>query len=204
MEVRAVPDASGLSDLLELGWGAILVLDINLPDGDGFAIAGEVRRTRPNLGIVLLTGRDLLEDRIRGLEEGADLYLVKPVDVRELAAALRSLHRRILPEGQGGWVLRSLHSCLVTPGGVSVPLTNSELSALVPLVATAGHPVSREVLLGALGQEEGYHAERRLETLLSRLRRKVVDAAGEALPVLARHGEGYVFAAEVADPTAEG
>ncbi|WP_084053751.1 response regulator transcription factor [Holophaga foetida] len=197
LATRGVSDGQSLDRLLTEGWGEILILDINLPGEDGFSIAERVRRHYPDLGIVMLTARDPLEDRIRGLEEGADLYFVKPVDLRELAAALRSLHRRLVPGRDATWRLHADYSRLDTPSGLGIPLTDGELRVLVPLVERAGEVVSRDEILAALGQAPDYYATRRLETLLSRLRKKVLaTSSDEPLPVRARHGEGYIFAAD--------
>jgi len=196
-ETRGVVDGQGLDQLLAGAWGDILILDVNLPGEDGFSIAERIRRSFPSLGIVMLTARDPLEDRIRGLNEGADLYLVKPVDLRELAAALRSLHRRLVGPRESRWRLLSGSSLLSTPSGVEVPLTDGELRVMLPLVGRAGEVVSREDILESLGQLSDYYAMRRLETLMSRLRKKVLSASpDEPLPVRARHGNGYLFASE--------
>lgn len=197
LATRGVSDGQALDQLLSGGWGEILLLDINLPGEDGFSIEERIRCQRPDLGIVILTARDPLEDRIRGLESGADLYFVKPVDLRELAAAIRSLHRRLAPDSGARWRLYADYSRLDTPSGVGIPLTDGELRVLVPLVQRAGEVVSRDEILAVLGQASDYYAMRRLETLLSRLRKKILGASpAEPLPVRARHGNGYIFAAD--------
>jgi len=197
LETRGVPEGRMLDALLAEGWSDILVLDINLPGEDGFSIAARVRRQYPRLGIIMLTARNPVEDRIRGLEGGADLYFVKPVDLRELAAAARSLQRRLGKAAGPEWRLHQEYSRLDTPSGVSVSLTDNELRLLLPLLGNAGLVVPRETLLASLGQTEDYYAMRRLETMLSRLRKKILDASPEEpLPVRARHGSGYVFAAD--------
>jgi DNA-binding response OmpR family regulator len=120
----------------------------------------------------MLTARDRLEDRIKGLDSGADLYFAKPVDLRELASAIGSLDRRLGVTAPSPWRLEPAHSALHTPGGVVVALTDLELRFLSPLLARPGDVVDREDLCQA----------------------KVLRAAPEdPLPVKARHGRGYAF-----------
>jgi len=175
----------------------IVILDIGLPGEDGYAIAGRLRRGHPRLGIIMLTGRDRLEDRIKGLDGGADLYFAKPVDLRELAAAIGSLYRRVGPARPRGWRLDRLESALHTPDGVRVELTDLELRFLGPLLERPGEVVDREELFQALEQRPDIYAVRRLETMVSRLRGKVLRLSpGAPLPVRARHGRGYAFLGE--------
>lgn len=176
----------------------IVILDIGLPGEDGYSIATRLRQERPLLGIIMLTARDQTHDRVLGHDCGADLYFAKPVDIRELASALGSLHRRLslvrLPKPPACWRLDSLRSFLVTPSGVEVPLTDNEQRFLTPLLDQPGAVIDRDVLSQALDQIPDVYAMRRMETLLSRLRTKVLKVSPEEpLPVRARHGRGYAF-----------
>lgn len=180
----------------------IVILDIGLPGEDGYSIAERLRRERPRVGIIMLTARDQLDDRVRGLDCGADLYFAKPVDIRELASAIGSLYRRLsvpgAPTPPSRWRLDATHACLMTPAGVVVELTDNELRFLSPLLERPGEVVDREALLEALDQRFDVYAVRRMETMVSRLRAKVQKASpGEPLPVRARHGRGYAFLDEV-------
>ncbi len=179
----------------------LLVLDIGLRDEDGFEVARHLRSTLP-IGIVSLTGRAGRDDRLRGLDEGIDAWLVKPVDIDVLVATLNSLARRLrlyessndpaplipvnwrIPEGS--W---SLHA----PSGESVLLNLQERRVLMRLLATPGQPATREQLIGdlaGLGRDFDPH---RLEMLVHRLRRKVEERLGEALPLRTVRGCGYVM-----------
>jgi DNA-binding response OmpR family regulator len=194
VRVHGVTDGLALDAALEQGEGDIVILDIGLPGEDGYTIAERLRRRRPHTGIIMLTARDHLEDRIKGLDSGADLYFAKPVDLRELASAIGSLHRRLGATAPSPWRLEAAHSRLHTPGGAMVDLTDLELRFLSPLFARPGEVVEREELCQALDQRPDLYAMRRMETLLSRLRGKVLRAdPGEPLPVKARHGRGYAF-----------
>jgi len=176
----------------------IVILDIGLPGEDGYSIATRLRQERPLLGIIMLTARDQTNDRVLGLDCGADLYFAKPVDIRELASALGSLHRRLSLSRPAAapafWRLDALRSCLITPAGTEVPLTDNEHRFLAPLLAEPGTVVDRDALFQALEQIPDVYAVRRMETMLSRLRTKVLKASPEEpLPVRARHGRGYAF-----------
>jgi DNA-binding response OmpR family regulator len=193
-----VCDGIELNSHLETHEADIVILDIGLPGEDGYSIATRLRRERPHLGIIMLTARDQTEDRVQGLDCGADLYFAKPVDIRELASGLGSLHRRLnlTPPAvaPARWRLDVLHSSLMTPSGVEVALTDNELRFLTPLFDQPGEVVDRDVLSKALDQTPDVYAMRRMETMLSRLRGKVQKAsAEEPLPVRARHGRGYAF-----------
>ncbi len=205
--VRGVSDGPALDAHLEAHATDIVLLDIGLPGEDGYSIASRLRRERPHLGIIMLTARDQTEDRVLGLDCGADLYLAKPVDLRELAAAIGSLYRR-LNQGKPvtppqGWRLDALRSALITPTGVAIALTDNELRFLTPLLEQPGQVIDRDLLSQALEQIPDLYANRRMETLLSRLRTKIrIASPGESLPVRARHGRGYAFLGGAADSPA--
>src|SRR5690606_9821280 len=172
----------------------IVVLDVGLPDADGFEVARELRRRFPDIGIVMLTGRGETPDRVRGLSQGADAYLAKPVEIELLAATLHSLARRVqraLPTGN--WRLDANGWCLLTPDERSIALTKTERRLLQPLVAAAGSVVARETLIAAMTDNIHDFDPHRIDSMIHRLRRKVADGSDAQLPLVAVHGEGYVF-----------
>jgi DNA-binding response OmpR family regulator len=178
----------------------IVVLDVGLPDEDGFSVTRRLRALSP-IGIVMLTGRDGVPDRVRGLSEGADAYLSKPVQTELLAATLRSLERRLrmragtahAATAAGRWSLDAGGWCLVAPAGAMVALTQAERRVLGLLLENPAEPVPRETIIAALTGNVHDFDPHRLETIVHRLRRKVADGTGEALPVRAVHGVGYVM-----------
>ncbi len=202
MDAVGVVDGVELDDALKVRTFELLVLDILLPGEDGFSIAQRMRQAHPLMGIVMLTAVDPVEDRIRGLEGGADLYYVKPVDIRELAAALKALWRRLSmlerrSKPRGAWRLVAEKSMLVAPNHQCVALTHNELQFLSVVFAEAGAPVSRERIAEALGHPPDHYGQRRVDTLISRLRQKVKEEArGLDLPIKARHNLGYVLLRE--------
>lgn len=175
----------------------IVILDVGLPDGDGFAVARGLRQRFPAMGIAMLTGRSGTPDRVRGLSEGADAYLAKPVEIDLLAATLHSLARRLrgthAPPPRNGWSLDANGWCLLSPSTIAVALTKSERRLLQALAAAAGNVVSRDALVASLTDNVHDFDMHRLDSAVHRLRRKVSDACGEQLPLIAVHGEGYVL-----------
>ena len=197
--VFGVPSAEALTHFLAQQEADVLLLDIGLPGEDGYSVAKRLRKERPGLGIIMLTAKGQVDDRVRGLVGGADLYFVKPVDLRELAAAISSLHRRVartIPEPPRTWHLDSVQSTLYAPSGRSSKLTTSEFCLLSVLMASPGSTVERADLLRSLGWLPEATSTHRLTALINRLRTKVhQDCPDEALPLQARHGSGYAFLA---------
>jgi len=173
----------------------LVVLDLGLPDCQGLSIA-ESLRASGCYGIVIVTARGQLDDRLRGYATGVDHYMVKPVDLRELVAVLTAVHAR-LPPRQAEWTLDPLGWQLSAPNGHPVRLTRSELAILKVLAERPGQAVSRTALAEMLGFPAAEYDPRRLEILVRRLRKKIVDTAGVEAPIETAHGVGYAFAAEV-------
>lgn len=179
----------------------VLVLDIGLPGEDGLSIVARLRRSRPRMGIVLLTARSALGERIQGLETGADAYLAKPADMRELAAVVRCVARRLGVSQEcpatgsrpTAWTIKPSQLKLIPPGGQPIPLSHNELRVLKAAAGAKGNIVSRKDLIEALGQNYWHYDERRLETLISRLRRKLATCMPEGFPVRGVKGHGYLF-----------
>jgi DNA-binding response OmpR family regulator len=174
----------------------IVILDVGLPDANGFELAQSLRRESP-VGIVMLTGRNASADRIRGLNDGADAYLAKPVDIAELAATLHSLLRRLRPElpASGNWRLDAGGWCLLSPRECRIALNHAESKVLALLMAAPGTVVRREDMVTALTDDIYDFDPHRLEVLIHRLRGKIADQSGEALPLRAVRGAGYVMLA---------
>jgi len=195
------PDGMSLYQALMTQPCDVVVLDIALPDEDGLSIARRLR-SGTELGIVMLTARGQTEDRVRALLDGADAYLVKPVELAELDATIRSVYRRIAPAntsvpdgaaaGQdwqlthGGWVLQS-------PTRVSIPLSHSERVILGLLLERRNMICTRTDLINALGYRPDSYQANRLDMLFTRLRRKIGAETGLPLPVKAVRGQGFTF-----------
>lgn len=202
IDARGVGDGEALSAALQERRPSVVVIDIGLPGEDGLSIARRLSSAGgPAMGIIMLTARGALLDRIEGMEAGADAYFVKPVDLRELACAVLNLHRRVSPAMEPaapgvGYCLDALHSTLGLPTGERIPLTATELRVLQLLALKPGGVVERTDLLRNLNQPVDSPAMQRLETHISRLRGKIRQIQGaEPLPIQASHGVGYSFLA---------
>ena len=194
-----MPSAEALFRHLAEARADILLLDLGLPGEDGLSAGRRVRQEFPQMGIVILTARGEMEDRIRGLAGGADQYFVKPVDLRELAITIRNLHARL----KGGhsrepaaWTLDRVACSLGGPDGSRIPLGRMEFLIVKALMTTPGQTVRRSELLALLDWEEDAGSSHRLGAVVSRLRQKVREACPTyELPMKSRHGSGYAFLA---------
>jgi len=181
---------------------AVVILDVQLPDGSGFAVASHLSRHRPGTGIIMLSRHGDPSWRVAGLDVGADVYLPKPLEGEVLCAAVRSLVRRLhapapepTAEDDGGWLLGDDGWRLLAPGGAAVALGSGERVLLQALAAAAGRPVSRQSLQVALAEDAGdeVFGSHRLDMLVHRLRRKVERAGLPPLPLRAIRGQGLVL-----------
>ena len=197
-QTRGVVDGVALDAALAETPADIVILDLGLPGEDGISIARRLRAGRA-CGVVMVTARGRIDERVLGREMGADLYFVKPVDIRELNIALLNLGQRLVGKTPPGWRFTALTSTLQTPRGVTISLTAQECILMQKLLETPGSNISRKDIFTALNQPDDLYADKRLEALVSRLRAKVkVADPGSELPVRARHNLGYAFLAEVA------
>lgn len=195
-ETSGAPDGGDLERRLADSPADVLVLDVMLPGDDGLTIARRLGQSHPHLGIVMLTGRAGVADRILGLESGADIYLAKTTERRELVAAIRAVARRVamLPEADAVWRLDAIRMKLLTPDGAEISLTRQEFLLMQVFARAYGGEASRRKLIEGLGQNFLDFDERRLETLISRLRRKLAPYTGSKRIIRALRAEGYLFA----------
>ncbi|MDN3919054.1 response regulator [Roseateles violae] len=193
----------------------IVVLDLMLPDEDGLSLCRWLRRDSPRLPIIMLTAQGDPISRVLGLEMGADDYLGKPFEPRELVARIKAVLRRSQPDGQGpaggrpaetarrrlvqfeGWrfdrVLRQLRS----PDDVLVMLSNAEYRLLSAFIDRPGRVLSREQLI-ELSRAPGVVVnDRSIDLAVSRLRQKLGDSSREPGLIRTLRGEGYLFDARV-------
>lgn len=178
----------------------VVVLDVGLPDGNGFDLARELRETG-NCGIIMLTALGESDDRIRGYESGADLYLVKHSTLREIEAAIRSLLRRTREVGDANgttsdpWVLDGTGWTLTAPNLRVVKLTATEFAFLNLLCSRAGETCTRQELVDALTRPNWPFDNRHLDGVVSRLRRKIEEGVALPAPIKVVYGVGYTFTA---------
>lgn len=182
----------------------IIVFDIELPDRDGVEIIEEIRAEGIETPIIILTARGSVEDRIRGLDAGADDYLVKPFEVLELLARIRAILRRPrsvlhLTKLTIGELIMDTAGRRVTANGVEIPLTNKEYALLEYFARNPDRVIGREDISEHVWDENFDPFSNLIEVYINRLRRKLKEHA--ASPVLrTKRGAGYVlevFAGEV-------
>jgi two-component system OmpR family response regulator len=200
--VTLASDKRTLEAALESNDIKLIVLDVMLPDGSGLEICRDMRAENSRIPIILLTALKEDVDRIVGLEIGADDYLGKPFNPRELAARIRAVLRR---QNDGGQILRSPEEYrfegftlqpqlrrVLNSSGELLDLTSAEFDLLHILVARSGRMLSREYLLDATSHGDG---DRSVDVLLSRIRRKLGDIEFQLIKTV-RNG-GYAFTARV-------
>ena len=197
--VTAAGDAAEARHLLKLMAFDLIVLDVMMPGENGLDLTEAVRRER-DVPVVLLTARGTPEDRIAGFERGADDYLPKPFEPRELALRIRTILRRLAAP------VAPLHSAgpvrlgeatfdpvrgLLLRNGEPVRLTSGEAALLSALASRAGETLTREDLAAALGQEDA--GERAIDVQVTRLRRKIEPDPREPAFLQTVRGRGYVL-----------
>jgi len=204
--------ASGRHQLAERTYDA-MVLDLMLPDGDGLDLCRELRaspRTR-HLPLLMLTARGEPLDRIVGLELGADDYLPKPFEPRELLARVKALLRRATPQTSGDEVLRfgrlevDLGARVARLDGVECDLTGHQFDLLVVLAQSPGRVLSRDQIMDSLKGHPLEAFDRSIDVHISRIRSVIEDDPKSPRRVLTVRGAGYVFARKQdADERADG
>ncbi len=181
----------------------LVVLDVLLPGADGVETARWLHRTRPDIGIVMLTSLDSTHTQVDSLTAGADAYLAKNASLDVIEATCRAVLRRrdatrepaAAAPAADHWTLTP-HVCLLTtPGGTRIAITPAEAAFLRPLFERAGTPVERSDLLASMGKQETLSSLRNLDNCVRRLRGKVRHAAGLEFPIRPSYGLGYLFAA---------
>jgi DNA-binding response OmpR family regulator len=192
LAVRGARDASALDQLLREAPCDVLVLDLNLPGESGFSIANRLRD--PNhLGIVILSARSAIGDKVDALACGGDQYLVKPVDRRELTATIMALHRRLqASRSQSGWRFELTARALRAPDGRTLELTPQQATVFSLLVRNAGAVLDRQQMVSGLGIEYVDFPDTRLNTLISRLRQQL-EAFDATLQVRTWRARGYAW-----------
>jgi len=191
--VDRVKDGNGADSALRATPYELLVLDIGLPDIDGFEVLRRLRQRRSQTNVLVLTARDAVEDRVHGLESGADDYLVKPFALAELIARVKVLTRR--HRSRQGSVLSmadlrmDLEARRAWIGEQPLELSSREWAVLEYLLSRVGHVVGKEQILQAISGWDDALSENAVEVYVSRLRPKIEPAG---LRIRAVRGFGYL------------
>ena len=206
--VSTAADGKALRAALVTARPDLLVLDVMLPGEDGLELCRDLR-SRSNLPVIMLTARGEETDRIVGLEMGADDYLAKPFNPRELLARIKSVLRRArsLPENLepeavrsfrfAGWALDAATRNLTAPDGVVVPLSGTEFKLLRVFLTHPDRVLTREQLIDFMISRDAGPFDRAIDVQVSRLRQRLREDAREPRIIKTVRGEGYVLAASV-------
>ena len=206
--VTAVADGKGMRAAFESKRPDIVVLDLMLPGEDGLALCRNLR-ARSEVPIIMLTARGEETDRIVGLEMGADDYLPKPFNPRELLARIKSILRRTrtLPDNLqpdiarkfrfADWTLDVATRNLVSPPGVVVALSGVEYKLLRVFLDHANRVLTRDQLIDLMQAREAYPFDRSIDVQVSRLRHRLGEDAKEPEIIKTVRSEGYVLGAPV-------
>ncbi len=197
---RAAYSAAQAEAILAAGQPQVVLLDVMLPDASGMDLCRRWRSAYPGLGILMLTARGDPFDRVLGLELGADDYLPKPFEKRELVARLRALLRRQKPPAVppatdlnfGSMTVHLLHR-EVRVDGVQIPLTGIEFKLLLVLARAPGQVVSRQQLSDAVQASAYRPQDRTVDVQVGRLRRRLAQALPGREWIETVRGEGYAF-----------
>ncbi|HEX9091008.1 MAG TPA: response regulator transcription factor [Anaerolineales bacterium] len=177
--VDAAADGEEGQDLAELTPYDAIILDIMLPKRDGLEVCKNLRKQRMRTPILLLTARDAVEDRVRGLDSGADDYLVKPFSLEELEARLRALLRRDAPDKNGLLTAADLEldpaTHITRRAGIAIELTSKEYALLEYMMRNPNWLITREMAERHVWDYGGASASNLVDVYIRRLRRKLDD-----------------------------
>ena len=208
--ITTAGEGQEMRKVLQSGHFDLIVLDLMLPGEDGLSLCRWVRSTS-SLPVIMLTAMADDTDRIIGLEMGADDYLPKPFNPRELLARIRAVLRRVETEGPNrytatqrillfeGWRLNTARRELFRPDGSLVPLTSGEFDLLLALAERPRRVLTRDQLLDLTRGREAIPFDRSIDVQVSRLRRKIEDDPAEPARIKTVRGGGYLFSPTVID-----
>ncbi|MBT3623499.1 MAG: response regulator [Gammaproteobacteria bacterium] len=204
--VTDVADADGVLERISDDDIDLCLLDINLPGKDGLTLTREIR-AKFDIGIILVTGKDNQIDRIVGLESGADDYITKPFDPRELLSRVKNLLRRVRTQEKlkekgftrkfEGWTLDLNKRELSTPAGKRQPLSAGEFQLLLALIENSGEVLTRDELMNRIRSREWYPDDRYIDVLVGQVRRKFRLHDQDTTFISTIHGSGYLFSPTV-------
>jgi len=209
-KVTALETGVGLEDALTSNPADLVIIDVGLPGMDGLTITQKIRR-HSDIGIIIVSGRGDLADKVVGLEIGADDYITKPFEPREIRARVRSVLRRgqgrsvAAPAADedhvvfsfGEWNLDVTAQALTGADGQPAVLTSGEFRLLEALVTRAGRVLSRDQLMDLCYGNDSPAFDRSIDVCIARLRKKLNDDPRNPTTIRTIRNGGYIFAARV-------
>ncbi|MBC7858894.1 MAG: response regulator transcription factor [Burkholderiaceae bacterium] len=190
--VAGVDCAEALADQLGVMPVDLMVVDLNLPGEDGISLTRRIRRTQPDIGIIMVTARGQPAEKMEGYESGADIYLTKPTSLGELSAAIQALSRRLKRSAPAATALRlDLGKLSLAGQEEEVGLTAYEAAILCAFVRAPGQRLENWQLIELLSKSEADYSKARLEVQIFRLRRKLTQAGAGIAPVKVLRLLGY-------------
>ncbi len=206
MSVVAVADGKAMADALEKESFDLVILDLMLPGEDGLSLCRSLR-AKSDIPILMLTARGEAMDRVVGLEVGADDYIVKPFEPRELVARIQTILRRTRGGRESikeqkeavfmGWHLNFVLRQLVSPEELVIPLSNAEFRLLTVFIEHPNRVLTREFLLDEARGRDMDIFDRSIDILVSRVRQKLNDDPRTPSLIKTVRGEGYLFDVKV-------
>jgi len=205
-DVHQAQSGDAMREAIERNLPDVVLLDVGLPGEDGFTLARYLRE-HYDVGIIMVTAADGVADRVVGLEVGADDYVTKPFDLRELLARLKSvmrrLHARDLPHGApdaapqrvpiGRCVLDVAARCLLDAEGTEVPITSMEFDLLKVFCEHPNRVLTRDQILTLTSKRDREPFDRSIDIRIARLRRKIEANPGDPQALRTVRGAGYMF-----------
>jgi two-component system OmpR family response regulator len=209
-QVTALESGVGIEDVLAASPVDLVILDIGLPDMDGLTITQKIRKSS-DVAIIIVSGRGDLADRVVGLEIGADDYITKPFEPREILARVRSVLRRGRRQGDGAvppsdphilyvfgdWKLDATSQALHDASGHPVSLTSGEFRLLEAMVTRANRVLTRDQLMDVCYGNNSPAFDRSIDVCVGRLRRKLQDDPRNPAIIRTVRNGGYIFSARV-------
>jgi len=197
MEVMEAGSATQMDGIMSRFEVDMLLLDVNLPGEGGLQIASRLKQTR-RIEIIMMSALGDVEHRVNGLSSGADYYLPKPVDMRELLAVMQRSKRHVSVDKAvpTPWQFQAAKWLLITPDGEEHELSKSERDILDRLISLAGKPVTRQQLYAAMGVPNYPPESRSLDIHITRIRRRFTTGT-YAIPIKTVRNVGYLFSEAV-------
>jgi len=194
--VTLLREGDGVADWIAVNRPTAVLLDLGLPDKDGMAVCREIRAFS-RVPLIMVTARAEEMDRLQGLELGADDYVCKPVNVREVVARLRALLRRAIEwreaDAAGTGLVLDASAYAARWQGQPLDLTPVEFRLLQALSQRPGHVLSRASLLDAMYADHRVVGDRTVDSHVKNLRRKLAEASGGEDPIESVYGMGYRY-----------